>query len=270
MLKVAPPPDVRVLRYEHGILHSEVQMLRLVREHTNVPVPAIYYHDDSHAIIDSEYFLMSFVPGQAYNQVRESYTPQRRAMIEQIVGNYLRQINTITGAFFGYPTMAGRRYTTWREAFLAMFEDLLQDGLDKQVVLPLDYATLRRQVEAVAPALDDVRVPQLVHWDLWDGNIFVEPKDWSDHRHYRLRACPVGRPADGVPISHTGDYAGVRVRLRPSLLESPTAFVRRTLYNLYLYLIMVIECSYRHYDTDDQERWARQQLAADLERLATL
>ena len=40
VLKVAPPPDVRVLRYEHGILHSEVQMLRLVREHTNVPVPA--------------------------------------------------------------------------------------------------------------------------------------------------------------------------------------------------------------------------------------
>ena len=43
-------------------------------------------------------------------------------------------------------------------------------------MLPLDYGTLRRQVEAVAPALDDVRVPQLVHWDLWDGNIFVEPK----------------------------------------------------------------------------------------------
>jgi hypothetical protein len=45
--------------------------------------------------------------------------------------------------------------------------------------------------------------------------------------------------------------------------------VRRTLYNIYLYLIMVIEGSYRNYETDDQERWARQQLAADLERLST-
>jgi hypothetical protein len=45
---------------------------------------------------------------------------------------------------------------------------------------------------------------------------------------------------------------------------------RRTLYNLYLYLIMIVECAYRNYETDDQERWARQQLAGELERLARL
>ena len=73
VLKVAPSPGVRVMRYEHGILGSEVQMLRLVREHTNVPVPEVYFHDDSLTIIDSPYFLMSFVAGQAYHQVRDSY-----------------------------------------------------------------------------------------------------------------------------------------------------------------------------------------------------
>jgi aminoglycoside phosphotransferase (APT) family kinase protein len=233
-------------------------------------VPAIYFHDDSHAIIDSEYFLMSFVPGQAYHQVRESYTPQRRAMIEQTVGNYLRQINTITSAFFGYPTMAGRRYTTWREAFLAMFEDLLQDGSDKQVVLPLDYATLRRQVEAVAPALDDVRVPQLVHWDLWDGNIFVEPKTGQITGIIDFERALWGDPLMEFQYRTLEITPAYESGYGLSLLDSPTALVRRTLYNLYLYLIMVIECSYRHYETDDQERWARQQLAADLERLATL
>lgn len=270
VLKVAPPPDVRVLRYEHSILRSEVQMLRLVSEHTNVPVPTVYYHDDSYSFIDGEYFLMSFVSGQAYNQVRESYTLQRRAAIEQTIGDYLRRINSISGPFFGYPTMADRRYTTWRQAFLAMFEDLLQDGQEKHVVLPLEYATMRRQVENVASALDDVRTPQLVHWDLWDGNIFVEPKSglitgiidferalWGDPlMEFQYRTL------ESTPAFESGYGA--------SLLDSPTALARRTLYNLYLYLIMVIECSYRHYETDDQERWARQQLAADLGRLAQL
>jgi hypothetical protein len=30
---------------------------------------------------------------------------------------------------------------------------------------------------------------------------------------------------------------------------------------------MVIECAYRQYPTQDQERWAREQLARELDRL---
>jgi aminoglycoside phosphotransferase (APT) family kinase protein len=270
VLKVAPPPDVRVLRYEQGILGSEVQMLRLVAQHTSVPVPEVYYHDGSHAIIDSEYFLMSFVTGQAYHKVRESYTPQRRAMIEQTIGDYLRQINAIRGSFFGYPTMAGRGYTTWRQAFLGMFEDLLQDGQDKQVVLPLEYGTLRSRVEAVAPALDDVHTPQLVHWDLWDGNVFVEPKTGSVTGLIDFERALWGDPLMEFQYRTLEITPAYESGYRASLLDSPSALARRTLYNLYLYLIMVIECSYRYYETDDQERWARQQLAADQDRLARL
>jgi hypothetical protein len=33
---------------------------------------------------------------------------------------------------------------------------------------------------------------------------------------------------------------------------------------------MIVECAYRAYETDDQEQWARQQLAAELARLKTL
>ena len=270
VLKVAPSPSVRVMRYEHGILGSEVHMLRLVREHTNVPVPEVYFHDDSLTILDSAYFLMSFVTGRAFNLVRDSYTPQRRAIVEQTVGSYLRQINAISGPYFGYPVQASRGYKSWRQAFLAMFEDLLQDGVEKGVELPIAYDTLRRQVEAAAPALDDVRIPQLVHWDLWDGNIFVEPKTglitglidferalWGDPlMEFQYRTLEVS------PAFESGYGA--------SLLDAPSARTRRTLYNLYLYLIMVIECSYRHYETDDQDRWARQQLTADLDRLARL
>jgi aminoglycoside phosphotransferase (APT) family kinase protein len=270
VLKVAPAPDVRVLRYEHDILRSEVEMLRLVSEKTNVPVPTVYYHDDSHAILDSEYFFMSFVPGQAYHQLRDAYTPQRRAMIEQTVGDYLRQINAITGPFFGYPSMADRHYTTWRQAFLAMFENLLQDGLDKHVVLPLEYAALRRHVEAVSPALDDVRAPQLVHWDLWDGNIFVEPKTGSIMGIIDFERALWGDPLMEFQYRTLEITPAFEAAYGGSLLDSPTALARRTLYNLYLYLIMVVECSYRHYETDDQERWARQQLAADLGRLVKL
>jgi aminoglycoside phosphotransferase (APT) family kinase protein len=270
VLKVAPPADVRVLRYESGILRTEVEMLRLVAEHTNVPVPAVYYHDDARTLIDGEYFLMSFVTGEAYHHVREAYTPQRREMVEQTVGGYLREINSIEGPFFGYPTMAGQQFRTWRAAFLAMFDNLLQDGIDMNVELPLGYDLLRRQVEHVAPVLDAVRTPRLVHWDLWDGNIFVEPKTGLITGLIDFERALWGDPLMEFQYRTFETSPAYEAGYGVARLAEPDALARRTLYNLYLYLIMIIECAYRHYETDDQERWARQQLAADLERLARL
>jgi hypothetical protein len=52
------------------------------------------------------------------------------------------------------------------------------------------------------------------------------------------------------------------------MLSTPAERLRRVLYNIYLYLIMVIEATYRQYDSDELEQWARQQLAHELERLA--
>jgi aminoglycoside phosphotransferase (APT) family kinase protein len=270
VLKVAPPADVRVLRYEQGIMGAEVAMLQQVAEHTNVPAPTVYYYDRSQTIIDGDYFLMSFVTGEPYHHVRDSFAAPRRALIEQTVGSHLRQINAITGPVFGYPAQADRRFSTWRATFLAMFEDLLQDGADKDVAVPWGYAALRRRVEEVAPALDVVQTPHLVHWDLWDGNIFVDPRTGLITGIIDFERALWGDPLMEFQYRTLAPSPAHEEGYGLSLLASPTAVARRTLYNLYLYLIMIVECSYRHYETDDQERWARQQLAADLERLAGL
>jgi aminoglycoside phosphotransferase (APT) family kinase protein len=270
VLKVAPPPDVAVLRYERGIMGTEVEVLRRVARETSVPVPEVYYFDQSHTLLDSDYYLMAFVPGEAYHKLREQYGKETRTAIDTAIGAYLAQINAIQGAFFGYMALPVQRFGTWRQAFLGMFDDLLADGQARHVALPLDYAALRAQVEAAAPVLDEVQTPQLVHWDLWDGNIFVDPPSgritgiidferalWGDplmeFQYHTLKLAPAFEQGYGR-----------------SLLAAPTTTARRTLYNLYLYLIMVIECAYRAYETDDQEHWARQQLLTDLARLKTL
>jgi aminoglycoside phosphotransferase (APT) family kinase protein len=270
VLKVAPPSEVQVMRYEHDILRTEVQMLQAVRAQTEVPVPTVYYHDASHTVIDGDYFLMSFVPGEAYNHHRDAFSPRRQAIVEQTIGRYLRQINDISGPFFGYPTMAAAAYQSWRAAFLAMFENLLQDGRDRQVALPLAYEALRARVEAVAPALDAVPRPQLVHWDLWDGNIFVDPKSGEITGIIDFERALWGDPLMEFQYRTLEVTPAFESGYGQALLAGPSALARRTLYNLYLYLIMIVECAYRNYETDDQERWARQQLAGELERLARL
>jgi aminoglycoside phosphotransferase (APT) family kinase protein len=151
-----------------------------------------------------------------------------------------------------------------------MFDDLLADGEARRVPLPLDYAALRARVEAVTPVLDEVQTPQLVHWDLWDGNIFVDGPSGRITGIIDFERALWGDPLMEFQYRTLETTPAFRLGYGRSLLESPTAPARRTLYNLYLYLIMIIECSYRAYETDDQEQWARQQLLAELARLKTL
>ena len=54
------------------------------------------------------------------------------------------------------------------------------------------------------------------------------------------------------------------------MLATSSAKVRRILYNIYLWLIMIIECTYRQYKTKDQENWVPPKLIEDFEKLAEL
>lgn len=268
VLKIAPPANVPVLRYERNIIYAEVATIELVRARTSVPAPAVLHFDDTCQLVGSPYFLMEYLPGVPLHHLRQRLSAAEQQPIDRAIGGYLREINAIGGAAFGYATPGAPRYACWKDAFLAMLDGVLADGQALGIALPRPYATLREQVARQAHALAPIGTPQLVHWDLWDGNIFVDPETrqisgvidferalWGDPlMEFQFRA-----PAN---LPELDDAYGRR------MLETGPQRQRRLLYNIYLYLIMVIECTYRQYPTDDQERWAREQLAQDLERLS--
>ncbi len=269
VLKVAPPDAVPVLHYERDILAAEVGVLRLLRQRTNIPVPEVYHHDTSRRLLDNDYYLMAFIEGSPLHKLRESLSPEEAWAVDRATGGYLRQMNDIAGSCFGYfahPQPAGQ---SWRTTFEAMVAGVLADGEALDVPLPLPYPAIAERVASAAAVLDAVAEPRLVHWDLWDGNIFVDPATkritgiidferalWGDPL---MEATFVFAPPAGL-AAFTEGYG-------QTLLATPAQIQRRTLYNIYLFLIMVIECRYRQYETPDQENWARGRLAEALERV---
>ena len=268
VLKVAPPPGVPVLRYERDIIHAEVAAMRLVKQRTSMPVPAICWFDASRRRLPSPFYLMEYVEGTPLHKLRDALSIDEQRAIDREAIGYLRQMNEIAADSFGYLAPAAARYPSWPAAFLGMVEGVLRDGEAARVELPRPYDALRELIRERAGVLAQVTAPRLVHWDLWDGNIFVDPATrriagvidferalWGDPlMEFQFRA-----PAN---LPELDDAYGRR------MLETGPQRQRRLLYNIYLYLIMVIECTYRQYPTDDQERWAREQLAQDLERLS--
>jgi len=249
VIKLAPPDDVRVLRYEKDLMAAEVGAMREVKTKTDLPVPDVIAFDRTREEVPSDYFIAACVPGVSVEQAKAGFTPDERAFIDRQIGTYLKSLHTIEGQAFG--TFNKPVYSNWTDGFCGLLEDLKRDQQDQQIDLPTGA------FESAIPhlgALADVESPVLIHWDLWDPNVFIDPVSkritglidferalWADPLMEGNFMKPSSDLLDGYENSIT---------------QAGGAPSRRALYDLYLSLIMVIESTYRRF-TVEHEKMSR-------------
>ncbi|MET9730135.1 aminoglycoside phosphotransferase family protein [Streptomyces sp. NPDC006458] len=260
VLKIAPPPDVEVMTYERGAMATELAAMRLIREHTKVPVPAVDFADQSRELCDADYFFMTYVDADNLSVITDTLTEAEINAYDEALGAITHELNGITGTAFG--PLGGPGASTWRAAFLRMVEELLGDGERRGVDLRHDYDVIREVVAAHADSLDEVTEPRFIEWDLWPGNCMV--------REGRIVAIiDHERAFYGDPLMEFG-FTGSE----SSAYGDSTAFIRgyghgpftaaertrRRLYNLYLALVQVIETNFRGHTDTGQYDWACERL----------
>ncbi|WP_229705635.1 fructosamine kinase family protein [Micromonospora sonchi] len=191
VLKVAPLPSVRLLRYETDLLAAEARYFRLVAEHApRVPVPPVLHHGrDPHL---GEWLVTGWLPGRALPDLDGDDSAARYDF-----GVAMATLHRITGDRFGYD--ADRTGgATWSAAFAAIIDDLLADAADWDITLPTPSQRIRALVARHADLLDQVRRPALLHFDGWDGNVLAATG----------RSGPAAAPDGDVPAApdDTGAY----------------------------------------------------------------
>jgi len=270
VLRVAPPPDMRLLTYEKNLMRSEVKVYELIRRETDVPLPGLYGYNFKGNIIDNDYMFIGKCRGRPLDKARPDIDEGGRQALEYELGAYAARVHALTGPKFGYLTDDERLSgPNWPEVFLGMISALLDDGRDLGANLPKPYPEIKDIFREKSAALDEVRTPSLVHWDLWDPNIFVIERDgryvieaitdwerafWGDPLAETV--FPV-KPADGPFFQGYGR----------ALSRDRSAVVRMLMYGLYLYLVMVIEARVRFEEAEHLE-WAYDQLEKGLVKLA--
>ncbi|MWC27938.1 phosphotransferase family protein [Paenibacillus sp. MMS18-CY102] len=255
VLKASPPEDVRTLRYEKNLMEAEVKALRLIQESGGVPVPVVYAYDTSREIADCQFFFQERVSGTTYNLVRELMSEEAQSAIEKQLGQYNAWLNQIEGRAFGYLSVPGSSRPTWRDTFIGMAEGVLQDGIDANVQLPegLAYDSILQALYECSQPLLAVTKPQLVFWDLWEGNVLVNEGQITGiiDAERALWGDPLMEYYFGHFSKSTAFLEGYGV---PAPSAEPNTHMRRLLYDLYLALVMRVECDYRNYD-DDHKSW---------------
>jgi hypothetical protein len=133
--------------------------------------------------------------------------------------------------------------------------------------LPVAYDEVRGGFELAGPACDEVVESRLVCWDLWDGNVLVDPVSGALRGILDLERALWGDPLMETQFGPDECRHATLDAYGPTALDTRGGRIRRAAYTLYVHMVMSIEGAYRHYPDDFIGDWARSKLAVDLEQL---
>lgn len=259
VLKISAADDSGYLSNEINLMQAEVTAMQIAREHQLPFVPEMQYADFSRTLCSGSYFFMTCLPGRSLAACRSDLTDETAARICTQAGEFQRRMTAIRSDSFG---LLGdtKRFSCLFDLLHFMFENVLHDARARSIRLPMHSDELFARLNADRPVFDAVRVPSLVHWDMWEGNLFVadgelcgvidwERAMWADpfmddrfRRHSRSAAFLAG-------------YG--------QAVFSPEEQRRLAWYDVFLYITMTVESVYRQYsDTDALNAWLQPLLAA--------
>lgn len=254
VLKIAPKQEDNLMSYEINMMQAEVSAMELVHEKTNILLPKVYCYDESKTLCSSAYFFMECLEGSSLMAAKDIFSPEEIADIEYEIGKTIRSLHEIKGEKFG---LLGAK-EAWQEDYFTFFYQvmagILHDGLKKNVDVGIDYNEVLSLLLRDKDVFEEVTTPVLVHWDAWYGNWFVKDKkiegliDWE-------RALF----GEGLMEDRFRSHCIREEFLKGYGISSFTKKqkVRMAWYDIYLYLIMMIEGAYREYEDDGQYQWVK-------------
>lgn len=245
VLKIAPPKEVAIMTHEKNIMFSEVSAMEKVAKETEVPVPEILFYDNSYTILDREYFFMEMLKGSSFSSLSDNMTEEQKDKIYYDTGRYTRMLNQIQGSRFGYYGQKEKQGDNWYVVFKSMISDTYSDAERKSIFMPVEKERVLSLLERDRGIFEEVKTPKFVHWDIWEGNVFVSENQitgiidferclWADElmefgfrtfRHHRAFFDGYGMTG----LSREEEW-------------------RAKWYDIYLFLIWCLECDYRMYD----------------------
>lgn len=251
VLKIAPHPDTAVMTYEKNIMATEVACMKLVAEKTAVPLPKMQFSDFSCTLCNAPYFFMERIKGNSLSTQKDSMNEEEINKIYHEMGKLNKDINAITNSFFGYPSQVALQGNDWHVVFTKMLTAMVHDSQKANIEIEISLDGLFALLENSKDIFAEVTTPCLVHWDIWDGNIFVKDSkitgiiDWE-------------RCLWGDVLMEVGfrSYAQSADFLSGYGIEKFTLSEQKRIlwYDIYLLFVAVQEHVYRGYEADNS--WA--------------
>lgn len=172
VLRLGPVNRHLLLGHELNLMAAEVLMCGLCQV-AEVPCSRILAWDASRQHIARDWMIVEYIPSVV---MAEAKLPEdEKSRLRRQVGTYLNRLHQVEGDSFGYLSRIamGIRFGSWREAFMFEAEDILTRLEAYRPFPPEVFAALRRRFASGGPVLDEIKTPQLLHTDMWEGNVLL-------------------------------------------------------------------------------------------------
>lgn len=252
ILKIAPRRDVKLMACETELMQTEVEAMRLAREKGIPGVAEVYYYDSSQEICDGDYFIMEKLEENSFHVLRQDMTEKQQEEMDSKIGRWLHELNRIKGQKFGHFCVREQQFDLWFDAFYSMVSRIIEDGIRVDIKIGVEYQEILDRLKGHQAFFLEVTEPSFIHYDSWEGNIFVKDGEIIGFIDWERAMWAEGLMEDRFRL-HSLKESFQKGYGMEKLTESQK--IRSLWYDVYLYLIMMFEGTYRHYETDEQYQW---------------
>jgi serine/threonine protein kinase len=162
IVKVSPPPAIPLLRRERLSLETEVRALTILARINHPCIPRLYRYIPHDASPGVSFLVRQYLQGVSLSEIQNRLSAKDFNDLDRHLGLLInvigQQISTAFGPLSKVATGTGSHH--WRDAFVALFEEVLRDAEDMFIHLP--YSQIRRELYRWSSALDEIQTPRLV------------------------------------------------------------------------------------------------------------
>lgn len=255
IIKLNIPDSIQTQIYEFKAMETEINVLKFIKNHPIgefIPLPELIAYDIEGNLVGRGYFITKKFKGNPLSQIRKKIPKPELAKIETEIGKLQAKINEITGDKFGYfidhPQFPVQT-DSWASTFSLMMENLLNDCKVHDTTLPFNQEKVRELLKMGEKALNKVKKPSLVHWDLWTGNIFVKKVDnkWELEGIIDFERAIWGDPLTESSLRGKKKNENLIKGYGTDIFSARDAKIRDAFYDLYLGTTLFVERSFRKY-----------------------
>jgi aminoglycoside phosphotransferase (APT) family kinase protein len=171
ILRVSPHVQAAVFTHEKLLLRRE-QALEPHLEGIAHLVPRTLAADFSRRLLDRDYVIQTFLPGEIWDEVKEELSEADHIALWQQLAVIAKKIHATTGTFFGFPD-GQPGFTRWSTAVAHITHIMRTDLAAMQLDRPATR-TFADRLDAGQALLDTVDKPHLLHGDLWPKNVLID------------------------------------------------------------------------------------------------
>lgn len=173
VLRLGPVNRHLLMGFEENLMDAEVYTYS-VYQTVGIPCSRVLAYDKSRQIVDRDFMIVEYIPSTV--MLNTELTEERRKAVYRQMGIYLAKSHRVEGNAFGFLSRIcnGKIFEKWSDALIFEVEDITErferlGGLHAE-----EAEALRQAYYKNRELLDEVKMPYLLHTDLWEGNVLLD------------------------------------------------------------------------------------------------